>query len=204
MGTRKPLAELERKIVEYVRFYRLEHGLGPTDAEGAAHFGWDSGWAFGYRVKKLIEAGYLTRGEGHRTLKVVDDNGPYAVRVFSHLSCGEPLQPEDGEAVVNLDGLLASPDVIFMRARGESMLDAHIAPGDLVAIRKTPEARSGEKVVARINGELTLKVLLVRGRGVKREYWLQPCNARYKPLRLKPDDDNEIVGVFAGVIRLAT
>jgi repressor LexA len=76
------------------------------------------------------------------------------------------------------------------------MKDAGILDGDLIAVRKTHQAQSGQIVVARIHEEVTVKTLLIkRNRPV-----LMPANDAYRPIIMAPED-LIIEGVFVGLIR---
>lgn len=95
-------------------------------------------------------------------------------------------------------------DTFMLRVKGQSMIDAHIAPGDFVVLRRSPEAEVGEIVVAMIDGELTLKKLK---RDVDRETGesvlrLYPCNG---DLNMPPIDFEDVAdriyGVKIGVVR---
>jgi len=89
-----------------------------------------------------------------------------------------------------------------LRVRGASMRDAGILEGDLLAVHRTSEARSGQIVVARIAGrggdEVTVKRLKRRGR----EILLVAENPAYAPIVIDPDATPfAIEGVGVGLIR---
>jgi repressor LexA len=78
-----------------------------------------------------------------------------------------------------------------------SMKDAGILDGDLLAVHRTREARSGQIVVARLNGEVTVKRLKRSGRAVQ----LVPENPELEPIEVDAGDDLAIEGIGVGVIR---
>jgi repressor LexA len=207
MVDREPMSETEQQVVDFVRDYRRRHGQGPTNEEGAGHFGWKQDWAFGYHVKNLIASGYLARGKGHRSLYVVGeaDRGR-KIHVYDEVSCGPPMPNDGAPEEIDLDRVFDPEEVFFVKARGDSMIDAQIRPGDFVAIKKGTEAswKSGDTVVIRIDGEITLKRIerrVDRSKGGP-QFWLVPCNSKLAPFPLDPTKHNEIVGVYAGVVRL--
>jgi repressor LexA len=84
-----------------------------------------------------------------------------------------------------------------LEVQGDSMRDDGILEGDIVILEKKVTARTGETVVALLNGEATLK-RYVRG---KSEVELHPANPRYPVMRVQEEDRFEIQGVLRGVIR---
>ena len=83
----------------------------------------------------------------------------------------------------------------MLRVSGDSMIDAGILPGDLVLVERREAARSGEIVVAEVDGEWTMKTYRKRGRKV----FLEPANAAYPPI--VPKVGIRIVAVVKAVIR---
>jgi len=77
------------------------------------------------------------------------------------------------------------------------MIDDHIADGDYVVIRKQDTAENGERVVAMVDSEVTLKRFYYTGEKVV----LQPCNDSMGPIEVDPDSDTRILGILVGVLR---
>ena len=86
-----------------------------------------------------------------------------------------------------------------LEVQGDSMRDDGILDGDLVVVEKKSIARSGDTVVALLNGEATLK-RYVQPRG-KSEIELHPANPQYPIMRIQDEDRFEIQGILRGVIR---
>jgi len=93
-------------------------------------------------------------------------------------------------------GLFAKRPTYLLRVKGDSMKDAGILEGDLIAVYKTSVARAGQIVIARIENDVTVKYLDYEGRKVK----LMPANPNFQPILLAPEDI-VIEGVFVGLIR---
>ena len=93
--------------------------------------------------------------------------------------------------------LFGGPKNIVLKVRGQSMIEDHIDDGDYVVIRQQQTAENGERVVAMIDNEVTLK----RFRQEKDQVLLEPANGKMKPITLDPDSDNRILGVLVGVLR---
>jgi DNA polymerase V len=84
----------------------------------------------------------------------------------------------------------------FVRVQGHSMVGAGIHNNDLLVVDRSLEAKSGSIVIAVINGELTVKRLLMDGN----EVWLMPENPDYQAIQIKEGVDLHIWGVVAHVI----
>src|SRR5690606_40930490 len=73
---------------------------------------------------------------------------------------------------------VGSGTVFALRVRGDSMVDAAICDGDVVVVRRQPEAHSGEIVAAMLDGEATVKVFRRRRDRIE----LEPRNDAYPVL----------------------
>jgi len=85
----------------------------------------------------------------------------------------------------------------FVRVQGDSMTGVGIHHGDLLVVDRAREPKSGSVVVAVINGELTVKRLLLEDERV----WLMPENPRYPPLEIRDGMELVIWGVVAHSVR---
>ena len=77
------------------------------------------------------------------------------------------------------------------------MIDDGIFDGDLVAVRRSSEARNGQTVIARLDGEVTIKRFERKGQGIR----LLPRNPAYQPIEVTADHELFIEGVFCGLVR---
>ncbi len=84
----------------------------------------------------------------------------------------------------------------FVRVQGHSMTGAGIHNGDMLVVDRSLEAQSGSIVIAVVNGELTLKRLLMTGD----EAWLMPENSEFQPLQITDSMELQVWGVVAHVI----
>ncbi|MDD2769012.1 MAG: translesion error-prone DNA polymerase V autoproteolytic subunit [Methylococcus sp.] len=85
----------------------------------------------------------------------------------------------------------------FVRVQGDSMTGAGIYHGDLLVVDRARQAKSGEIVIAVINGELTVKRLKIEGERV----WLLPENPHYPALEIRDGMELVIWGVVAHAVR---
>ena len=119
--------------------------------------------------------------------------------LVGRVAAGSPILAQehiDQTYVVGASLFAGKPDYL-LRVRGMSMRDAGILDGDLLAVHKTREARSGQIVVARLGDEVTVK-RLQRGRnGVT----LLPENPDFQPIVVGDGDSFELEGIAVGLIR---
>lgn len=127
-----------------------------------------------------------------------------AVPVLGRVAAGAPiLADENVEATVHIDsfflGAQPADRVFALRVTGESMVDAGIYDGDYIFVRKQLEARSGQIVVAMIDGEATVKRYQPDGDVIR----LIPENATMKPIVVRKQDfrSTSILGIVCGVYR---
>jgi repressor LexA len=74
--------------------------------------------------------------------------------------------------------LVGDGTLFRLRVRGDSMINAAIADGDIVVVRRQPQAENGDIVAAMIDGETTVKTL----QRVDEQVWLIPHNPAYAPI----------------------
>jgi repressor LexA len=207
------LTRRQREILEFIQSSKARDGFPPTRAEIVRHFGFKSPNAAQCHLRALAEHGAIrlipgtARGiipqdaSSSAASKAAPRPGPNEFRVplIGRVTAGTPvLAVENHEDDLMLDTrqFRPSPDYA-LRVQGDSMINASICDGDLLLVHRTREARHGQIVVARIGDEITVKRLRRQGRGL----FLDPENANYAPIRVRPEDDFAIEGLGVGVIR---
>ena len=98
---------------------------------------------------------------------------------------------------LNFNDLFGGHNHFTLKVRGQSMIEDHIDDGDYVVIKGQETARNGERVVAMVDGEVTLK----KFQKTKDLITLQPANESIKPIEVRPGADIKILGVLVGVLR---
>jgi repressor LexA len=120
------------------------------------------------------------------------------VRILGSVEAGFPSPAEEELAdTLSLDDfLIENPDATFLlKVSGDSMSEAGILPGDMVIVDKGQTPKSGDIVIAEVDGQWTMKYLRKRGESVS----LIPANPNYKPI--KPKNELKIAGVVTAVVR---
>ena len=108
-----------------------------------------------------------------------------------------PLQANMLDERLDFKELFGNPNYFALRVQGQSMIENHIEDGDYVVVRKQETAHNGERVVARIEDEVTLK----RYFREKNRIRLEPANQSMAPIFVDEDDDIQILGILVGVVR---
>lgn len=146
-------------------------------------------------VHKLIDEGALEKDSSGRLIpnKLLGE-----VPLLGLVKAGFPSAAEE-EILdsMNLDEFLIKKKeaTYLLEVDGDSMIDAHIAPGDLVIAERAITARDGDIVIAEVDGEWTMKYL----RQKMGRVWLEPANKKYKPIY--PTEELKIAAVVKGVVR---
>ena len=207
----RPPAQLtarQRQILDWIRRYLETAGMPPTRAEIAGGLGFSTPSSAEDHLQALARKGAIEIVPGtSRGLRLVDMPGvpiQGSLPLVGRVAAGHPiLAVENIESHYRVDPALFSPCADYLlRVSGESMRDAGILDGDLLAVHRTSEARNGQIVVARIGGasgdEVTVKRLRRRGR----EFVLLPENAAFTPIVVDPRTTPfAIEGVGVGLVR---
>ena len=104
--------------------------------------------------------------------------------------------------IYTLDELLPidpARDSYLLRVVGHSMIEDHIADGDLVMVDSTLSPRDGDIVVAVVDGEATLKRIYREADG--QTIRLQPSNSAMEPIFVRPPQQLDLRGVVRGILR---
>ncbi len=202
------LTRRQQEILDFIHARVADNGLPPTRAEIVTQFGFRSPNAAQCHLKALADRGAIELLPGRarglvpierpgtgRNVNSATDRLP----VIGRVTAGKPiLAVENREEELLVDASAFSPRPHYiLRVQGDSMIDAGIHDRDLLLVHKTPEARSGQIVVARIDNEVTVKRLRRRGRGI----FLEAENPAYSNIHVQADQDFAIEGLGVGVIR---
>jgi repressor LexA len=203
----EPLTERQAEILRLVRELTEVSGYPPTRAEIAEKMGFRSVNAAEQHLRALEKKGAIEIAEGASRGIRVRDGRPAGragrlleLPVVGRVAAGAPILAEENvQARYQVDPNLFTPRADYLlRVRGMSMRDAGILEGDLLAVHKTEEARSGQIVVARLGDEVTVKRLRRRGHAVQ----LEAENPEFAPIEVDLRRDTlAIEGVAVGVIR---
>jgi repressor LexA len=193
------LTERQREIYDFIRSKIESRGYGPTVREIGLAFDIKSPNGVMCHLKALVKKGLIKRQDrSARAIELVDHKPPSAGLPFlGAVAAGSPTEAVAQDDRLDFDDLFAGPDHYALRVRGQSMIEDHIEDGDFVVIRKQETATNGERVVARIGSEVTLKRFYREQDKVR----LEPANRAMNPIIVESSEDAEILGVLVGVLR---
>ena len=199
------LTPRQRQIVEFIQQWLVDAGRPPTRAEIATAFGFKSPNAAEEHLRALQRKGVLDLSPGaSRGIQLKDSlREQMGLPLIGRVAAGKPILAEENiEARYQIDPQLFSPRPHYLlKVKGMSMKDAGILDGDLVAVHRTPEVRSRQIVVARLENEVTVKRYKQDGAIV----WLMPANDDFDPIRVDLKEQSLIIeGVVVGVLRQGT
>ena len=186
--------KLKERVDAIGRFHR-DTGRMPSFSELGELVGLKSKNAVSKLVGRLEEAGTLSRDEKGR---LIPRSIAGAVKVLGTVEAGFPSPAEEELAdTLSLDDLLIRnrAATFLLKVSGDSMSGAGILPGDMVIVDRGQTPKSGDIVIAEVDGQWTMKYLRKRGDSVT----LIAANQKYPPI--KPRNELKVAGVVTGVVR---
>lgn len=196
---RDTLTSRQSEVLELIRTCISTQGCPPTRAEIARRLGFRSANAAEDHLRALARKGVIELLPGSsRGIRLVDTM--VGLPVVGRVAAGEPvLADQNIEEYCAVDPAVFHPRADYLlRVRGDSMRDAGILDGDLLAVHRTPHAVNGHIVVARIADEVTVKRFQRHGAIVH----LLPENPDHIPIRIDLREQSLIIeGQAAGVLR---
>jgi SOS regulatory protein LexA len=176
-----------------ISFYEREKRM-PTYTEMMRLFGYKSKNAVARLVTKLVAAGIVAQD---RLGRLIPTDSFTDLPLAGLVKAGLPSSVDELSDTINIESYLAPKrgSTFMLEVDGDSMIDAHIANGDMVLAERTNTARDGDIVIAEIDGEFTMKYLKKKGN----VSWLEPANKAFKPMY--PTQSLTICAVVKAVIR---
>lgn len=199
---RDKLTARQRQVLDLVREIIEDSGMPPTRAEIATALGFRSANAAEEHLRALARKGAIELVPGaSRGIRLKESPREAAgLPLVGRVAAGRPILAEEHiQGRYEIDPALFRPRPHYLlQVHGMSMKNAGILDGDLVAVHRTPEVRSRQIVVARLDDEVTVKRYRQEGRIV----WLLPENADFEPIRVDLDQQAIVIeGVVVGVVR---
>jgi repressor LexA len=201
------LTDRQSEILKLIRELTEVSGFPPTRAEIAERMGFRSVNAAEQHLRALERKGAIEIASGaSRGIRVREGRPANRVGrllelpVIGRVAAGSPiLAQEHVQERYQVDPNLFTPRADYLlRVRGLSMRDAGILEGDLIAVHRTQEARTGQVVVARLADEVTVKRFRRRGHAVQ----LLPENPDFEPIEVDLRSESLVIeGIAVGVIR---
>ncbi len=198
----RELTPRQKQILELIQDVIYETGMPPTRAEIASELGFKSANAAEEHLRALQRKGVLDLIPGaSRGIQLKDSlRDQMGLPLVGRVAAGNPILAEENiETHYRIDPQLFNPKPHYLlRVQGMSMKDAGILDGDLVAVHRTPEVRSRQIIVARLDDEVTVKRYQQTGSIVS----LLPENEDFEPIIVDLKEQALVIeGVVVGVIR---
>ncbi|AZG08805.1 transcriptional repressor LexA [Pigmentiphaga sp. H8] len=208
------LTARQQEILDLIRQAIVKTGFPPTRAEIAQALGFRSPNAAEEHLKALARKGVLELSAGtSRGIRLKDPVvaepplqlthpvlAQLVLPLVGRVAAGSPiLATEHIDKEIGVDEALFSqrPDYL-LKVRGNSMRDAGILDGDLLAVKKAAQARDGQIIVARLGDDVTVKELRYTETGLS----LLPANPDFQPIEVDRErDDFALEGIAVGLIR---
>jgi len=185
---------MEKNAQKILDFYST-HRRMPGYKEISKLTGFRSKNAVYKLINRMVEEGLV---EKDREGRISPRRGYDEVPLLGLVEAGIPAEAtEEKLDSLSLDDFLIEKKdkTYLLEVKGESMIEEHIAPGDLVIVEKTNHAKDGDIVVADVDGEWTMKYYRSRDGKV----WLEPANKSFDPIY--PKEYLNVAAVVRGVIR---
>ncbi len=206
----KPLTRRQKEILTFISEHIDSDGFPPTRNDISKHFGFRSPNASESHLRALEHKGVIRieagRSRGITLTALSSASLPAAntlrtpLPLVGRVAAGSPvLAQENIENEYRLDpSLFSARPHYLLRVEGNSMLNAGILDGDLLAVQRTPEAQNGQIVVARLDDEVTVKRFKRTGHRVS----LLPENPEFQPILVDLRRQELVIeGRAVGVIR---
>jgi repressor LexA len=199
MSDLNSLTDRQREIYDFIRERIENRGYGPSIREICDAFDIKSPNGVMCHLKALVKKGAILRPDKPlaRAIQLVDHRPPGAVLpMLGLVAAGAAIEAVEQDEQVDFNDFCGN-NHFALKVKGDSMIEDHIADGDLVVIRKRETAHNGERVVAMIDGEVTLKKFHKK----RDKIVLEPANSNMKPIEVTPDKDIKVLGTLIGVLR---
>ena len=196
------LTARQQQIFDLIKANLEDTGYPPTRAEIAQSLGFRSANAAEDHLRALARKGVIEMNPGaSRGIRVVEQfNG---IPIVGRVAAGEPILAEQNiEDYREIPSSTFHPHAdYFLRVQGQSMVDVGIMDGDLLAVHQQPTAENQQIIVARVDGDVTVKRL--KHTRNKHEIHLLPENRDYSPIIVDlRAQEFAIEGLAVGVVRV--
>jgi repressor LexA len=199
MSIFEQLTERQREVYEFIRDKIVNRGYGPTVREIGAEFNISSPNGVMCHLKALEKKGLIKRSPNKsRAIELsrgVGGEDEPGLPLAGEVAAGLTHLAFEQEERIDLGSLFQKRNLFVLSVRGDSMIEAQIADGDYVVVKKQKTAEPGQMVVAQTpEGEATLKFWFPEAKRIR----LQPANSTMEPIYVPRA---EVLGVVVGVVR---
>ncbi len=196
------LTPRQREIYDFIREKIHGRGYGPTVREIGEAFEIKSPNGVMCHLKALQKKGLISREPNmSRAIQLLQEPATGGskrggIPFLGRIAAGAPIEAiEQANETIEFEDWEGDHEKFALQVTGDSMIEAHIADGDFVIIKKSEVARDGQIVAVRdVDGDATLKRFFKEKNRVR----LEPANSQLKPIYRNHVD---ILGILVGVVR---
>ncbi len=203
------LTDKQERILNFIVEYVEDKGYPPSIREIGTAFEISSLRGVTVHLDALERKGYIKRANTSRSITVIGRTGATSPKrnvtflpIVGTIAAGTPILASE-----NLEGTVPiSPDMVHnihnipgafvLRVKGDSMIDEHIMPSDLVVIKPQANADNGDLVAVMLGDDATVKRIEFQNGRVR----LIPANSAYEPIEINREDSH-IIGKVIGLMR---
>lgn len=195
------ITKKQQEVLAEIKKFFSENGIMPTLRDIQESLGYSTTSSVQRHTEALKKKGYLSsekhQSRGLRIKKV--ESKKYPIPLVGCVACGQPiLAVENIEAYIPYEVKGDPKDYFFLHAMGDSMNQANIDDGDIVLIKKQQNAYNGEKVVALIGDEATIKIFKQEDDRIVLEP--KSSNLIHKKMYIYDPEEFQIQGIVVGKI----
>ncbi|EKE19272.1 MAG: LexA repressor [uncultured bacterium] len=196
------ITKKQQEVLAFMKEFFAEKGEMPTLREIQESLGYSTTSSVQRHTEALKKKGYLSvekhQSRGLRIKRA--ESRKYPIPLVGSVSCGQPILAEENiEAYIPYEIKGDPKDYFFLHAIGDSMNKADINDGDIVLIKMQQNADAGEKVVALIGDEATIKIFKNEGNRIVLEP--RSTNKIHKPIYVYNPEEFQIQGKVVGKIK---
>jgi repressor LexA len=193
------LTRRQKELMDFLAKFVSDNGYSPSYEEIAVGLGLASLATVHKHIQALEAKQYVQRSYNHsRSLDIGErffreeqarqgplTASPYPeVPLMGRIAAGAPVEAIENPETLHFADFAGDRDTFALEVRGDSMIEDHICSGDFVLIQKTDSVKSGDIVVALVDGsDATLKRYYREADGRVR---LQPANSAMQPIYVDP------------------
>ncbi len=203
---RPALNAFDLEVENFIASFLLREGLSPSQNQIAKALGKHL-YSVQFSLKKLLQNGRVesTLKNGKGLVVTAAESNPstlVSLPLLGIVAAGRPIEAIEQRRTIEVPAWMMKPRATYfvLQVQGDSMIEDHIEDGDFILVRQTHSAQNGERVVAIIDQEATLK----RFEKKKDRIWLHPANVNLSSMEIASHHDFRIAGIFSGVLRKAS
>lgn len=196
MSTLEQLTDRQRDVYDFIRDKIVNRGYGPTVREIGERFNISSPNGVMCHLKALEKKGLIRRSPNKsRAIELTQARQERGMPLLGVVAAGMTSLAFEQQERIDFSSLFSREDFFALRVNGDSMIEAQIADGDYVIVKRQIHAVPGDMVVAQTEeGEATLKYWFPEKHRIR----LQPANSTMEPIYVARAS---VLGVVVGVIR---